>query len=271
METGLAGRTVIVTGGNANIGRGITLAFAGEGANVVIFARDEVAGRRVLDQAVERGAADVLWCSTDVTDRGQVDASVAAVVDRFGAVDVLVNNVGGNVEFAYFADSDPDTWERDIAVNIVSTLNCTHAVLPAMVERSSGRIVNIGSTAGLIGDPSLAVYSAMKGAVHAFTRVLAKEVGMHGVTVNAIAPYGTYPDDFEHDVSSGSRWHPDGVIMKFASTRSEEMSGIGRATNVPRDHAFPGEIGAAAVYLASDAAAFVTGQVLTVDGGVLLA
>ncbi len=229
MDTGLAGRTVIVTGGNANIGRGISLAFAAEGANVVIGARDEAQGRRVLADAVERGAKDTLWCSVDVTDRAQVDTMVAAVHDRFGCIDVLVNNVGGNVEFAYFVDSDPATWEQDIALNMIGTLNCTQAVLPGLIERSSGRIVNIGSTAGLIGDPMLAVYSAMKGAVHAFTRVLAKEIGAHGITVNAIAPYGTYPDDFEHDVSTGSRWHPDGVIAARLETGGSPVSG-GRRT-----------------------------------------
>jgi len=271
METGLAGRTVVVTGGNANIGRGIALAFAAEGSNVVVVARDEAQGRRVLAQAAELGAKDTLWYTADVTDRAQVVDMVAAVHERFGAIDVLVNNVGGNVDLDRFVDSDPATWERDIALNITSTLNCTHAALPRMVERSSGRIVNIGSTAGLIGDPLLAVYSAMKGAVHAFTRVLAKEVGKQGITVNAIAPYGTMPDDFERDVSIGSRWHPDGVISRMVATRSEEMVVMGRRTALERQTAHPSEIGAAAVYLASDAAAFVTGQVLVVDGGVLLA
>ncbi|MET0727080.1 MAG: SDR family NAD(P)-dependent oxidoreductase [Acidimicrobiales bacterium] len=271
MDTGLAGRTVVVTGGNANIGRGIALAFAAEGTNVVIVARDEAQGHRVLRQARERGAKDTMWQSADVTDRACVDEMVAAVRNRFGSVDVLVNNVGGNVDFASFVDSDPATWDRDIALNMTSTLNCTHAVLPGMIERSSGRIINIGSTAGLIGDPTLAVYSAMKGAVHAFTRVLAKEVGMKGITVNAIAPYGTMPDDFEHDVSSGSRWHPDGVISRAVANRGEGASAIGRRTLMERQTAFPSEIGAAAVYLASDLAAFVTGQVLVVDGGTLLA
>jgi len=271
MDTGLAGRTVIVTGGNSNIGRGVALAFAAEGVNLVIAARDEAQGRRVLGEAADRGAKDTLWCSTDVTDRAQVDEMVAAVLERNGRVDVLVNNVGGNVDFANFVDSDPATWGQEIALNMGSTLNCTHAVLPGMIERSSGRIVNIGSTAGLIGDPMLAVYSAMKGAVHAFTRVLAKEVGVHGITVNAVAPYGTYPDDWERDVSTGSRWHPDGVIARAAATRADELATIGRRTTLPRQAAFPAEIGAAVVYLASDAAAFVTGQVLTVDGGVLLA
>ena len=270
METGLAGRTVIVTGGNANIGRGVALAFAAEGANVVIVGRDEAQGARVCDDLRERGAKAALWQRADVTDRAQVDRMVSAARAEFGAIDVLVNNVGGNVDFDAFVDSDPRTWDRDIALNIGSTLHCTHAVLPGMIERSSGRIVNIGSTAGLVGDIMLSVYSAMKGAVHAFTKVLAKEVGMHGITVNAIAPYGTLPEDPVRDVSSGSRWHRDGVFARVAATRANELHALGRRTVMQRQTAFPAEIGAAAVYFASDAAAFVTGQVLAVEGGALL-
>lgn len=272
MDTGLVGRTVVVTGGNANIGRGVALAFAAERANVAIVARDESQGRRVCDQLLERGAKEAFWFAADVTDREQVGSMVSAVQQRFGAIDVMVNNVGGNVDIDLFADSDPATWQQDISLNITSTLNCTHAVLPSMIERSYGRIVNIGSTAGLIGDKMLAVYSAMKGAVHAFTKVLAKEVGVHGITVNAVAPYGTLPDDFERDVSSGSRWHPEGVLARAAATRPEALHsmGAGRHTVLERQTAFPSEVGAAAVYLASDAAAFVTGHVLVVDGGVLL-
>jgi NAD(P)-dependent dehydrogenase (short-subunit alcohol dehydrogenase family) len=269
--TGLQGRTVVVTGGNANIGRGIALAFAAEASNVVIVGRDEVQGQKVCRELVERGANEVLWRATDVTDRGQVDNMVRHVVEQFGAVDVLVNNVGGNVDMDDFVDSDPSTWQRDIDLNLIGTLNCTHAVLPGMIGRSFGRIINIGSTSGLIGDPKLAVYSAMKGAVHAFTRVLAKEVGPRGITVNAIAPYGTMPDDPEHDVSTGSRFHPDGLMARLMETRREELMTIGRSTAIQRQTAHPHEIGAAAVYLASDGAAFVTGHVLCIDGGVQLA
>lgn len=271
METGLEGRTVLVTGGNANIGRGIALAFAAERANVVIVGRDEVQGRRVCGQLLDRGAKDVLWQAADVTDRTQVGAVVAAVHERFGAVDVLVNNVGGNVDLDAFVDSDPKTWDQDITLNIMSTLNCTHAVLPGMIGRGYGRIINIGSSSGIVGDSLLAVYSAMKGAVHAFTKVLAKEVGKQGITVNAVAPYGTLPDDREQGVSSGSRWHPDGIFARLATTRGEELHSIGRRTVLARQTAFPAEIGAAVVYLASDAAAFTTGQVLSVDGGTQLA
>jgi 2-hydroxycyclohexanecarboxyl-CoA dehydrogenase len=271
VQTGLAGRSVIVTGGNANIGRGISLAFAAEQARVVIVGRDHAQGKRVLEQVLERGAQDAIWHAADVTRRAEVDALVDAVRERFGGIDVLVNNVGGNVAFDWFVDSDPATWERDIALNFTSTLNCTHAVLPGMIERSRGRIVNIGSTAGLVGDAMLSVYSAMKGAIHAFTRVLAKEVGKKGITVNAIAPYGTMPDDLARDVSTGSRFHPEGVIMRTLATRGAEMATIGRQTVLERKLAVPSEIGAAAVYLASDAAAFVTGQVLAVDGGTQIA
>jgi 2-hydroxycyclohexanecarboxyl-CoA dehydrogenase len=271
LETGLAGRTVVVTGATANIGRAIALAFAAEGSNVVVVGRDDVQGGRVCDQSMERGAKDTLWCAADVTDREQVLAMVAAVRDRFRGVDVLVNNVGGNVDIDPFVDSDPATWEQDIALNITSTLNCTHAVLPGMIERSHGRIVNIGSTSGIVGDPNLAVYSAMKGAVHAFTRVLAKEVGKHGITVNAIAPYGTLPDGPEHDVSSGSRFHPQGLFAQALATKGDLMGAMARKTVLERQFARPPEIGAAAVYLASDAAAFVTAQVLGVDGGTLVA
>ena len=140
-----------------------------------------------------------------------------------------------------------------------------------MLERGSGRIINIGSTAGFIGDRFLAVYSAAKGGVHAFTRVLALELGESGITVNAIAPYGTRSDDPYSDMSSGSRIHPEyGVFARARAEDPERFMSIGRKTALPRNHARPPEIGAAAVYLASDQAAFITGHTLQVDGGVSL-
>jgi len=271
MQTGLAGKVVIVTGATANIGRGIALAFADEGARVVVVGRDPVAGQLVAKLARERGAADALWRPADMTAEDDVAGMVADTIAAFGQIDVLVNNVGGNMAVTPFASSTPEQWRFDLEVNLMTTFRCTHAALPHMLARDSGRIVNIGSTAGFIGDRFLSVYSAAKGGVHAFTRVLALELGDSGITVNAIAPYGTRSEDPYSDMSSGSRLHPETGVFALARAANPELFGsIGRKTALPRQQARPHEIGAAAVYLASDQAAFVTGTVLQVDGGVSL-
>ncbi len=271
MQTGLAGKVVIVTAATANIGRGIALSFAAEGARVVIVGRDPVAGELVAKLAREQGAADALWRPADLTVADQVAGMVTDTLTTFGQIDVLVNNVGGNLAVTPFVNSTPEQWQHDLDLNLMTTFRCTHLVLPSMIERGSGRIINIGSTAGIIGDRYLAAYSAAKGGVHAFTRVLALELGETGITVNAIAPYGTRADDPYSEMSSGSRTHPEtGVFARARAADPELMGAIGRKAALPRDHARPPEIGAAAVYLASDQAAFVTGQTLQVEGGVSL-
>lgn len=270
MDTGLTGRGVIVTGATSNIGRAIALAFADEGAKVAIVGRDERAGAAVGAAARERGATDVLWVRADLTDSADVDAMVAHVDDRFGRIDVLVNNVGGNTDLGAFAESDSQTWEDDVEINLMTNLRCTRAVLPHMIEAGYGRIVNIGSTSGIVGDPYMAVYSAAKGAVHAFTKVLAKEVGQHGVTVNAVAPYATRPESSEH-TSTGSRYHPEhGSLTKIMTEQADLLKPLYRKIAVGASAARPPQIAAAAVYLCSEIAGFVTGEVHSVSGGVLL-
>jgi 2-hydroxycyclohexanecarboxyl-CoA dehydrogenase len=275
METGLAGRTVIVTGGNGNIGRGISLAFAKEGAKIVIAARDEEAGRRVEQAALELGAEAVLWVQTDVLDPDQVERMVERTVAEFGQVDVLVNNVGGHVDAKPFWQTTREQCRREIDLTLTTTLDCTRAVLPRMIERRYGRIVNIGSTSGLIGDIWLSPYSAAKGAVHAFTRVLAKEVGRYGITVNAVAPRGTQAEE----LSVGSRWHPatglrdarDAAFRAVGAVPDSQRTKTVVAEALGRDRLRPAEVGAAAVFLAADSACFITGQVVVLDGGMLLA
>jgi NAD(P)-dependent dehydrogenase (short-subunit alcohol dehydrogenase family) len=270
MDLRLAGKCVVVTGATANIGRAIALDFAAEGAKLVMVGRDEEAGARVSALATERGAQAALFVKADMLDPDS-PARILAAAEPLGPVDVLVNNVGGNVGGGFFAKSDPRTWQGDLDITLMTTVRMTHAVLPGMIERRAGSIVNMGSTAGLVGDYMLALYSTAKSAVHGFTRVLAKEVGQHGIRVNSVAPYGTLSTDPEA-FSKGSRFHPDSGYFQtaFAGATPEDRAKVARQGVLERSIARPEEVSAVVVFLASERASFITGQILPVDGGTLL-
>jgi NAD(P)-dependent dehydrogenase (short-subunit alcohol dehydrogenase family) len=270
MDLGLAGKVAIVTAATANIGRGIALELAQEGAKVVIVGRDAEAGQKLVELAKERGAQDALFVQADLLDPA-APAQIVTESEKLGPVDILVNCLGGNVDQGLFVDSDPDKWAGDIDLNFGTVLRMTHAVLPGMVERNSGAIVNVGSTGGLVGDYMLPVYSAMKGAVHSFTVVLAKELGQHGIRVNAIAPYATFATD-PAAFSRGSRFNPaSGMFAKLSESVTEADKALRqRRTFVGKPFATPEELSAMVALLASERSSFTTGQVYAIDGGSLM-
>lgn len=270
MDFGLTDKVVIVTGATANIGRAIALDFAAEGAKVVAVGRDEEAARRLVSVAAERGGSSILFVQADMLD----PASAPLVLERaedLGPVAVLVNNVGGGAGVGLFVSSEPRTWQADIDRSLMTTLRMTHAVLPGMIARQWGRIINIGSMAGLGGQYAMSTYSAAKGAVHSFTQALAREVGEHNITVNCVAPHGTVSSD-PAAFSTGSNFHPEFGRRRAVETQFTPEQNAKRRRNgvLPRYIAQPEEISAAVLWLASTRGAYVTGQIVPIDGGARL-
>ena len=250
-----AGKVVIITGAGGGIGGATARRFAAEGARVAILDRDLAAAERVAADIVAAGGqARAIAC--DITQRDQVDAAVAATIAAFGPVDVLVNNAGWDV-FAPFLKTQPAQWDKLIAINLVGALHLQHAVLPGMVERrAGGRIVNIASDAARVGSSGEAVYAACKGGIVAFSKTLAREHARHGITVNVVCPGPTDTALFA-DYKQGAG-NPEKLEEAFR--RSIPLGRIGQPDDLP----------GAVLFFASDDAAYVTGQVLSVSGGLTM-
>lgn len=238
----LEGRKALVTGGAKGIGAAIARRLAAEGAEVTIGDVDTDGAEQV---AAEAGARSVLL---DVTD----PESARSVIGQVGTLDVLANNAGTD-EFGFFTDTDPELWERVLAVNLRGVLACTHAALPGMQQAGYGRIVNIASEAGRVGSKGSAVYSAAKGGVIAFTKAIARENARFGITVNAIAPGPIDTPLLRRATALG----------ELGERIIETMKGATQAGRLGE----PEEVAAAVAYLASEEAAYVTGETLGVSGG----
>ena len=246
----LADRVAVVTGGGGGIGAATAQLFAQHGAQVVIADIDPELARRTADQITTSGGS-ALAIVTDVRDADQVTDLARSVLDRFGRVDVLVNNVGHWLRHpGNFVDSDPQLWDDLYRVNLHHVFLVTHAFLPAMVDRHGGAIVNVSSVEGLRGYPEDPVYASFKAAVIHFTRSLAVQVGHDGVRVNAIGP-----DVTESLQVPYSQW-----LSAEEQTQWPQWVPVGRM-GVPEDQA--GVI----LFLASDLSAFVTGHTIPTDGG----
>lgn len=260
MDLKLAGKSVIVTGGGSNIGRAITLAFADENAHITLCDIDEQQACHTAEEAKSRGAASVEVVRADVTDYEQVKRIAATAMERHGAIDCLVNNVGWD-DFQYFTQTSPNFWRRVIDINYLGVLHCTRAVLDPMLEARSGSIVSISSDASRQGESREAVYSGCKAAVNSFMKTIAKENGRFGIRCNVVCPGVTVPEE-DGEVGDKSMWADRNAMFSEeqfeAIARSLPLKKLGR----PRD------IANAVAFLSSNAVAgHVTGQVLSVSGG----
>lgn len=247
-------QTVIVTGGGGGIGGATCRRFAAEGAKVAVFDLNLQAAQAVAEGIrAQGGRAQAYAC--DIADRATVDAAVAATEADLGPVDVLVNNAGWDV-FLPFTKTVPAQWEKLIAINLVGALHMHHAVLPGMVARRRGRIVNVASDAARVGSSGEAVYAACKGGLVALSKTLAREHARHGITVNVVCPGPT--DTALFDGFKQGAANPEKLVEAF--TRSIPLGRIGQPDDLP---------GAIAFFASSDAG-FVTGQVLSVSGGLTM-
>jgi 3-oxoacyl-[acyl-carrier protein] reductase len=248
MMGALQGQVALITGAAAGFGEAIARSFVAEGAKVLVADLD---GTRAQDVALSLGkSARAVRC--DVSCRADVEAAVAACVDAFGGVDILVNNAGTTHRNQSMLEVDEATFDRVFAVNVKSIFHTTQAVVPLMKARRSGCIVNIGSTAGIRPRPGLTWYNASKGAVNLLSKSMAAELGPDGIRVNAVCPVMS----------------PTALIEQFLGVpdtpeaRAKVVAGIplGRMST-------PEDVAKATLYLASDAARFITGVELPVDGG----
>ena len=242
----LTGRTIVVTGAATGIGQAFSLACAEQGANVVaadMNPADETVG------LIERGGGTAIAVEVDVSDAGSTEAMAQAALDRFGAIDGLVNNAAyfREVKLTPYEEIDPDVWDRIFAVNVKGIWLCCKAVLPALREQGSGSIVNIASVVAVAGQPGYLHYVASKGAVLSMTKGLAKELGTHGVRVNVIAP---------------------GFVITGATQNRpvEWQQSFLKARALSREQR-PDDLVGTALYLLSDLSGFVSGQTIVVDGG----
>jgi 2-hydroxycyclohexanecarboxyl-CoA dehydrogenase len=243
---------VIVTGGGSGIGRATVRRLAEEGCLVGIFDIDEAGAQATAAACGDKAQAFV----TDITDRAAVERSAAAFEAAFGAPELLANVAGWDV-MQNFLDTDPALWDRIIRINLVGPLHMHHVIVKGMAERGFGRVVNVSSDAARVGSSGEAVYAACKGGIVAFTKTLARELARRGVTLNVLCPGPTDTPLFDA-VRSAS---PEGAKIGEAMARAIPLRRIGK----PED--YPGLI----AFLLSDDSAYITGQTISVSGGLTMA
>jgi 2-hydroxycyclohexanecarboxyl-CoA dehydrogenase len=251
----MAGRTALVTGGARGIGRAISLRLSADGFAVVVGDLNQAGAAETGARAAEAGGR-AIGTALDVTSDASVVAVLATAQAEFGPVEIIVNNAGWD-EHHKFVDTDEAFWDRVIEINYKGILRTTHAVLPGMLEREWGRVINIGSDAARVGSSLEAVYAGAKAGVVAFTKTVAREAARAGVTANVVCPGPTNTPLLAE-------------ILGSTEEAQKVIAGMTRAVPMKR-LAQPEEIAAAVAFFARDDAGFVTGQTLSVSGGLTMA
>jgi len=250
----MSGRIALVTGGGSGIGREICMALAGDGRRIAV-ADINFAGALATAEAIDAGGGIAVAVAMDITSTDSVTSGHIEVVDELGPIEILVNCAGWD-ELMPFLDTDEAFWDRVIDINFKGMLRTTHACLPAMIEAGWGRMVNISSDAARVGSSLEAVYSGAKGGVISFTKTMAREVARRGITANIVCPGPTDTPLLDGIVEASD----GGERVIGAMARAVPMKRIGQ----------PAEIASAVSYLTSEAAGFVTGQTLSVSGGLTM-
>lgn len=262
----LAGKVAVVTGGGSGIGRGIVLAMAQEGADVAIPDIQVINADKVAAEVKALGRK-ALPMKTDVTSAADVKAMVDRVREALGRIDIVVNNAGMAAPPGLpFTNNTEDDWDKTFAVNTKSVFLVCKSVAPHMIERKAGRIINIASIAGPISAPTMPPYSVAKMGVITLTKIVARELAPHGVTVNAICPGVLYTDFWQKLAAHIAETNP---AFKGMTPREVFDKRVGDLVPLKREQT-PEDIGWAAVFLASDEARNITGISLPVDGGVMI-
>lgn len=257
----LANRLAFITGGGRGIGRAIALAFAAEGAAIVVTARTREQVDQVADEVRDRFKVDALAVAGDVRNEEWVLEAFSAVKEKFGrGPDILVNNAGV-AQSSLFVDTNEEMWALHLNTNLGGTFRCTHAALPEMLERGWGRIINVASIAGKTGAPYISAYAASKHGVLGLTRCLALEVARQGVTVNAICPGYVSTEMTANGIEN--------IVEKTGRSATEALKMLERMS--PQNRLVtPEEVAALAVLLASDEGRGINGQAINVDGGTVV-
>jgi 2-hydroxycyclohexanecarboxyl-CoA dehydrogenase len=250
----LQGKTALVAGGGGGIGRAVALALGREGANIAVadIAKDNT--EKVCSEVRGLGV-DAMPCLVDLTKKADVDRMVGEIIARFGQIKILVNCQGWD-RLEPFVESDEETWEKLLAINFKSVLYTSKAVLPNMISHGGGKVVNISSDAGRVGSSWEAVYAGAKGAVIAFSKTIAREVARHKINVNVVCPGLT-----------------ETPLLQAVRSQSEQtakiIDAVTKATPFRRP-ALPEEIAETVLFLASSSADFITGQTVSVSGGLTM-